>query len=98
MARPFHPARLHHPSRVGGREKFTDESKGFQANMLGDLNKDLVLLLKEKASLGDESENLKMKIKAIEILESELQYRISEYTDVLKDISNLKALFSSINS
>uniref|UniRef100_A0A0E0DP73 Uncharacterized protein n=1 Tax=Oryza meridionalis TaxID=40149 RepID=A0A0E0DP73_9ORYZ len=99
------------------REKFINESKGFQANKLGDLNKDLVLLLKEKGSLGDESENLKMKINAIEsssrdyiadileelnmensVLESELQYKISEYMDVMKDISNLKALFSSINS
>ncbi|KAF0928089.1 hypothetical protein E2562_037869 [Oryza meyeriana var. granulata] len=98
-------------------EKFINESKGFQANMLGDLNKDLVLLLKEKGSLGDESENLKMKINAIEcsshdyiadileelnmensVLESELHYRISEFMDVLKDISNLKALFSSIKS
>uniref|UniRef100_A0A0D9WEK4 Uncharacterized protein n=1 Tax=Leersia perrieri TaxID=77586 RepID=A0A0D9WEK4_9ORYZ len=37
-------------------------------------------------------------IMQVAVLESELQYRISEYTDVLKDISNLKALFSSINS
>ncbi|XP_006654213.1 uncharacterized protein LOC102718927 [Oryza brachyantha] len=98
-------------------EKFIEESKGFQANMLGDLNKDLVLLLKEKGSLGDECENLKRKVNTIEcsshdyiadtlqelnmdnsVLESELQYRISEYMDVLKDISNLKALFSSTNS
>lgn len=34
----------------------------------------------------------------VAVLESELQYKISEYMDVMKDISNLKALFSSINS
>lgn len=34
----------------------------------------------------------------VAVLEAELQYKISEYMDVMKDISNLKALFSSINS
>ncbi|GJM94987.1 hypothetical protein PR202_ga11675 [Eleusine coracana subsp. coracana] len=46
-------------------EKFINESKGFQANMLGGSSEDLVLLLKEKHSLEDESENLKMKIDTI---------------------------------
>ncbi|KAK3140394.1 hypothetical protein QOZ80_5AG0400290 [Eleusine coracana subsp. coracana] len=94
-------------------EKFINESKGFQANMLGGSSEDLVLLLKEKHSLEDESENLKMKIDTIHssskeyiaeildevntensILESELQNKISEYREVLKDINNLKILFS----
>ncbi|KAG8067644.1 hypothetical protein GUJ93_ZPchr0005g15457 [Zizania palustris] len=98
-------------------EKFIDESKGFQVNMLADFNKDLVLLLKERDSLEDESENLKMKINAIEsssceyiadileevnmensVLESELQCKISEYKDVLKDINSLKVLYMSIDS
>jgi hypothetical protein len=63
------------------REKFINESKGFQANMLGDLNKDLVLLLKEKGSLGDESENLKMKINAIE--SSSRDY----FADILEELN-----------
>ncbi|KAK3137187.1 hypothetical protein QOZ80_5BG0448930 [Eleusine coracana subsp. coracana] len=94
-------------------EKFINESKGFQANMLGGSSEDLVLLLKEKHSLEDESENLKMKIDTIHssskeyiaeileevntensILEAELQNKISEYREVLKDINNLKILFS----
>lgn len=98
-------------------ESFVIESKGFQANMFGGLNEDLVQLLKEKGSLDDESENLKIKIDTLQsssreyiaeileevnmensVLESELQYRISEYMDVLKDINNLKILFSSTNS
>lgn len=62
-------------------EKFINESKGFQANMLGDLNKDLVLLLKEKGSLGDESENLKMKINAIE--SSSRDY----FADILEELN-----------
>jgi hypothetical protein len=48
------------------RERFIAESKGFQANMLGDSNEDLLLLLKEKDSLEDESENLRMKINTIQ--------------------------------
>ncbi|TVU18528.1 hypothetical protein EJB05_34633 [Eragrostis curvula] len=92
-------------------ERFINESKGFQASMLGGLSEDSVLLLKEKHSLQDESENLKMKINTIHssskeyiaeileevntensVLESELQYKISEYREVLKDINNLKIL------
>ncbi|CAL4892745.1 unnamed protein product [Urochloa decumbens] len=98
-------------------ERFINASQGFQANMLGDSNEDLVFLLKEKSSLEDESENLRMKISTIHssskeyiseileevntensVLESELRYRICEYTDVLKDINNLKILFTSSNS
>ncbi|XP_062181229.1 uncharacterized protein LOC133885521 [Phragmites australis] len=98
-------------------EKFINESMGFQTNMLGGSNEDLVLLLKEKGSLEDESDNLKMKINTIHgsskeyiaeileevntensVLESEIQYKISEYTDILKDINNLKILFSSCSS
>ncbi|CAL5094106.1 unnamed protein product [Urochloa decumbens] len=98
-------------------ERFINASQGFQANMLGDSNEDLVFLLKEKSSLEDESENLKMKISTIHssskeyiseileevntensVLESELRYRICGYTDVLKDINNLKILFTSSNS
>lgn len=97
-------------------EKFIAESKGFQANMLGGSNEDLLVLLKEKDSLEDESENLRIKINTIQsssneyiaeileevnmensVLESELQYRVSEYMEVLKDINNLKILFSSTN-
>jgi uncharacterized protein YlxW (UPF0749 family) len=48
------------------RERFIAESKGFQANMLGGSNEDLLLLLKEKDSLEEESENLKMKINTIQ--------------------------------
>lgn len=48
------------------RGSFIIESKGFQANMLGGLNEDLVQLLKEKGSLDDESENLKIKIDTIQ--------------------------------
>ncbi|KAJ1268778.1 hypothetical protein BS78_07G159900 [Paspalum vaginatum] len=47
-------------------EKFISESKGFQANVLGSSNDNLVLLLKEKCSLEDESEILKMKINTID--------------------------------
>uniref|UniRef100_A0ACD5U4G7 Uncharacterized protein n=2 Tax=Avena sativa TaxID=4498 RepID=A0ACD5U4G7_AVESA len=98
-------------------EKFIAESKGFQANMLEGSNEDLLLLLKEKGSLEEESENLRMKINTIQsssneyiaeileevnmensVLESELRYRVSEYMEVLKDINNLKILFSSTNS
>ena len=32
------------------------------------------------------------------VLESEVQYRISEYMEILKDINDLKILFSSTNS
>ncbi|KAF8667746.1 hypothetical protein HU200_052656 [Digitaria exilis] len=46
-------------------ERFIDKSQEFQANMFGGSNEDLVLLLKEKGSLEDESENLKMKINTI---------------------------------
>uniref|UniRef100_A0ACD5TIL6 Uncharacterized protein n=1 Tax=Avena sativa TaxID=4498 RepID=A0ACD5TIL6_AVESA len=98
-------------------EKFIAESKGFQANMLEGSNEDLLLLLKEKGSLEEDSENLRMKINTIQsssdeyiaeileevniensVLESELRYRVSEYMEVLKDINNLKILFSSTNS
>ncbi|KAL6864962.1 hypothetical protein ACP4OV_016113 [Aristida adscensionis] len=91
-------------------ERFIKDSKVFQADMLGSPNTDLILLLKEKGLLEDESEKLQMKINTIhisskeyiaeileEVLESELQYKISEYVDVLKDINNLKTLFSSSN-
>ncbi|TKW28511.1 hypothetical protein SEVIR_3G332500v4 [Setaria viridis] len=97
-------------------ERFINESQVFQANVLGGSNENLVLLLKEKGSLEDESENLKMRISTIHssskeyiaeileevntensVLESELWYKIAEYTDVLKDINNLKILFSSSN-
>jgi hypothetical protein len=47
------------------RERFINESKGFEASMLGGSREDLVLLLKEKHSLEDESENLNMKINTI---------------------------------
>ncbi|KAL6624743.1 hypothetical protein ACP70R_032064 [Stipagrostis hirtigluma subsp. patula] len=93
------------------KERFINESKGFQADLLGGSKADLILLLKEKGLLEGESENMKMKINTIhssskeyiaeileEILESELQYKISEYVDVLKDINNLKILFSSSSS
>ncbi|CAN6347373.1 unnamed protein product, partial [Urochloa humidicola] len=95
-------------------ERFINESHGFQANMLGGSSEDLILLLKEKSSLEDESKNLKMKISTIHssskeyiseileevntensVLESELRYGISEYTDVLNDINNLKIMFTS---
>ncbi|KAL6619974.1 hypothetical protein ACP70R_035113 [Stipagrostis hirtigluma subsp. patula] len=92
-------------------ERFINESKGFQADLLGGSKADLILLLKEKGLLEGESENMKMKINTIhssskeyiaeileEFLESELQYKISEYVDVLKDINNLKILFSSSSS
>jgi hypothetical protein len=46
------------------RERFINESQVFQANVLGGSN-DLVLLLKEKGSLEDEIENLKMTISTI---------------------------------
>jgi hypothetical protein len=46
-------------------ERFINESKGFGASMLGGSREDLVLLLKEKHSLEDESENLNMKINTI---------------------------------
>uniref|UniRef100_K3ZEM4 Uncharacterized protein n=1 Tax=Setaria italica TaxID=4555 RepID=K3ZEM4_SETIT len=46
-------------------ERFINESQVFQANVLGGSNENLVLLLKEKDSLEDESENLKMKISTI---------------------------------
>ncbi|CAL4899902.1 unnamed protein product [Urochloa decumbens] len=97
-------------------ERFISESQGFQVNILGGSNEDLILLLKEKSALEDESENLKMKISTIHssskeyiseileevntensVLESEIRYKISEYTDVLKDINNLKILFTSSN-
>ncbi|PAN20767.1 hypothetical protein PAHAL_3G356500 [Panicum hallii] len=98
-------------------ERFINESRGFQANMVKGSNEDLVILLKEKGLLDDENENLKIKINTIHssskeyiaeildevntensVLESELRYRISEYKDILKDINNLKVLFSSSNS
>ncbi|PUZ66763.1 hypothetical protein GQ55_3G360500 [Panicum hallii var. hallii] len=98
-------------------ERFINESRGFQANMVKGSNEDLVSLLKEKGLLDDENENLKIKINTIHssskeyiaeildevntensVLESELRYRISEYKDILKDINNLKVLFSSSNS
>ncbi|XP_039801597.1 uncharacterized protein LOC120665941 isoform X3 [Panicum virgatum] len=98
-------------------ERFINESMGFQAIMVKGSNDDLVILLKEKGLLDDESENLKTKINTIHssskeyiaeildevntensVLESELRYRISEYKDILKDINNLKVLFSSSNS
>ncbi|KAM3401671.1 hypothetical protein ACQJBY_001350 [Aegilops geniculata] len=98
-------------------ERFIAESKDFQVNMLGGSNEDLLLLLKERDSLENESENLRMKINAIQsslkeyiaeileevnvensVLESDVQYRISEYMEILKDINNLKILFSSSNS
>jgi hypothetical protein len=47
------------------REKFINESMGFQANMLKSSNEDLVLLLNEKSSLEDESAKLKVKINSI---------------------------------
>lgn len=47
------------------REKFINESMGFQANMLKSSSEDLVLLLNEKSSLEDESAKLKMKINTV---------------------------------
>lgn len=98
-------------------ERFIAESRDFQVNMLGGSIEDLPLLLKERDSLENESENLRMKINAIQssskeyiaeileevnvensVLESDVQYRISEYMEILKDINNLKILFSSSNS
>ncbi|KAE8794749.1 hypothetical protein D1007_30470 [Hordeum vulgare] len=98
-------------------ERFIAESKDFQVNILEGSNEDLLLLLKEKDSLENESENLRIKINAIQsssmeyiaeilegvnlensVLESDIQYRISEYMRILKDINNLKILFSLTNS
>ena len=47
------------------REKFINESMGFQANMLRSSSEHFVLLLNEKSSLEDESAKLKMKIDTI---------------------------------
>jgi hypothetical protein len=47
------------------RERFINESRGFQANMVKGSNEDLVILLKEKGLLDDENENLKIKINTI---------------------------------
>ena len=47
------------------RERFINESMGFQAIMVKGSNDDLVILLKEKGLLDDESENLKTKINTI---------------------------------
>lgn len=47
------------------RVRFIDESQEFQDNVFGGSKEDLVLLLKEKGSLEDQSENLKMKINTI---------------------------------
>jgi len=47
------------------REKFINESMGFQANMLRSSSEHFVLLLNEKSSLEDESVKLKMKIDTI---------------------------------
>ncbi|XP_025810059.1 uncharacterized protein LOC112887969 isoform X2 [Panicum hallii] len=46
-------------------ERFINESRGFQANMVKGSNEDLVILLKEKGLLDDENENLKIKINTI---------------------------------
>ena len=63
------------------RERFINESKGFQANMVKVSNEDLVILLKEKGLLDDESENLKTKINTIH---SSLKEYIAE---ILDDVS-----------
>ncbi|CAM0957261.1 unnamed protein product [Alopecurus aequalis] len=61
-------------------ERFITESKGFQANTGS--NEDLLLLLKEKDSLEDESENLRTKINTI-------QSSSNEYiTEILEEFWN----------
>ncbi|KAM0903188.1 hypothetical protein ACQ4PT_018815 [Festuca glaucescens] len=65
-------------------ERFIAESKGFQANMRGDSNEDLLLLLKEKDSLENESENLRMKINTI-------QSSSNEYiAEILQEVAEKK--------
>lgn len=64
------------------RERFFAESKDFQVNMLGGSNEDLLLLLKEKDSLEDESENSRMKINAIESSSKEYIADILEEVNV----------------
>lgn len=65
----------------GVREKFINESMGFQDNMLGGSNEDLVLLLNEKSSLEHESEKLKMKINTIHSSSKEYIAEILEETN-----------------
>jgi hypothetical protein len=63
------------------RERFIAESKDFQVNMLGGSNEDLLLLLKERDSLENESENLRMKINAI-------QSSLKEYiAEILEEVN-----------
>uniref|UniRef100_A0A452Y870 Uncharacterized protein n=1 Tax=Aegilops tauschii subsp. strangulata TaxID=200361 RepID=A0A452Y870_AEGTS len=62
-------------------ERFIAESKDFQVNMLGGSNEDLLLLLKERDSLENESENLRMKINAI-------QSSLKEYiAEILEEVN-----------
>jgi len=67
------------------RERFINESKGFQANMVKVSNEDLVILLKEKGLLDDESENLKTKINTIH--SSSKEYIAEILDDVSTEIS-----------
>ncbi|XP_039839039.1 uncharacterized protein LOC120699200 isoform X6 [Panicum virgatum] len=66
-------------------ERFINESKGFQANMVKVSNEDLVILLKEKGLLDDESENLKTKINTIH--SSSKEYIAEILDDVSTEIS-----------
>ncbi|XP_039839034.1 uncharacterized protein LOC120699200 isoform X1 [Panicum virgatum] len=67
-------------------ERFINESKGFQANMVKVSNEDLVILLKEKGLLDDESENLKTKINTIH--SSSKEYIAEILDDVSTEISD----------
>ncbi|EMS63471.1 hypothetical protein TRIUR3_30736 [Triticum urartu] len=64
------------------RERFIAESKDFQVNMLGGSIEDLPLLLKERDSLENESENLRMKINAIQSSSKEYIAEILEEVNV----------------
>ncbi|XP_039839036.1 uncharacterized protein LOC120699200 isoform X3 [Panicum virgatum] len=68
-------------------ERFINESKGFQANMVKVSNEDLVILLKEKGLLDDESENLKTKINTIH--SSSKEYIAEILDDVSTEISGV---------
>ncbi|KAG2628631.1 uncharacterized protein LOC120699200 isoform X2 [Panicum virgatum] len=70
-------------------ERFINESKGFQANMVKVSNEDLVILLKEKGLLDDESENLKTKINTIH--SSSKEYIAEILDDVSTEISVLES-------
>ncbi|XP_039839037.1 uncharacterized protein LOC120699200 isoform X4 [Panicum virgatum] len=67
-------------------ERFINESKGFQANMVKVSNEDLVILLKEKGLLDDESENLKTKINTIHSSSKEYIAEILDDTGAFEKI------------